>query len=1511
MEDNIRLYEQCYYYGTMNTGLKVQKYSGGDEKRFSNFHGKRYDFPDIITEYVEYGDREKNFIYTAAQCVDMQDGNGRYNDMSHIMVCHDPDDISDPRSYVRCCFPFYYKDKREPREELQPVAVPPLENSDGTWLSLRDIAAKYQLMDGQKLTVLLKWFYANLFRDDTLVILLDDGCFSYEAEENCYRQAAEWMLFLHMIVPKCCGGFNEYDNLRKGLKYCVTNKADGHTGSICFIPRSARSSLSNQRVFDYKNPYSEIKTDSLYGKIAQKILADLMQESLTAQDSMQCMQDFLMSLTPDGKKFEASRQNLRHRSLAEMEKAFGTQQQSVRFSDAEQLIVWEEAGIRDHLKKGAYTPIDVNVCVDYLRHLQKFAAQGGREQIPEDKLIAVFWQYLSEDSEKYQDEMLFLMSCSAATEEVKKACLLQAADKVSFLQRYCQQPDNYLYALADKAAASKEDMQSFCELLRRLLPESSAVIPALTERLCSKAADAEVPSTVYRHFCECTDDWQEDGFRQEIHGRFFESFLQKAEAYCTEQPEDVPLFCDKLLSMLDLCMASGRLSGDYEAGQQERLQTIVVALTKRRCDMAAASEDALTAYSSFCDDIGQWDNETLRKTAYDQCFDSFLQKAEAYSAEQPDDIQAFYHKLQSLLALCETAEQYAGDIADEPKKQRLQAVRASMCQRIIEEVQQKDYTHLFRITPSFDVIGFLKIWKEIRFSDYAAVYAVSSEEQRADLTFFNSGQLPETDLMPEEDSVTGWMSYTMFLLYCMLLSDAPDGGFEQADTFYDLQELIRKYKWKTPDEYQVIRDFLCLPEIMERHRQSACPDYFALADHVAPQHRIYQALYPHVDDIGEIIDAEKTAYTAARNLWVYQWVCVIVPEIAADGQTYVPSGHTVDEKTLCHVLKEVFPDRYKDVLTEQESEMLLSRIQTMAQDFLDHRTASGSFYCTLAQYPAFYDWLNVNAEMIYTGHLTSLVHQYVFYYELENDAAMKERMDDIIRKHIKNMVCGDLKTLLEELHQQDKVIAVNAYAKGAFGYVIVTAAQENINTHLSDLVKVYSFESFCRLSHEEQRMILDAMKSYCAAYECVNILTNSFDSSMNKVKKRFNDAQFPRLQSTVNAYDLEASIYYDAASGGYDFSVIKKRKDFFRDHYKELSERTLKYAAYAAYLYVYTTGGDYFNYLKNSLDANKHLSAEDKNFLVSYLIWLLQSFQQRVYSTADEQRAALMEKESDECMRKIGIVFERVDQYIDNVCLTRGELYRILWQYGSVGSRSWYQTSNNNESFFKEYDLYCQLQRELKNNNSTDWIYHNYKYACYAYQNTDMTDEEKQQLYALLKQCYDKMGKKDKQKHSELFGGMEESSDAPTNEEASAAEFDAQYNMPSPVQNQKVVYGSASDIFGQSAQAHAVSIPSAGDRIRTSSVQEPSLHHIVFQWICLSTEENIGRFEECIRNNCFDEATQKLWDEWLDLYAQLPDCLCNFISHPEINWYINQELEWRSMHDSSETAKADNSFSDV
>ena len=36
-----------------------------------------------------------------------------------------------------------------------------------------------------------------------------------------------------------------------------------------------------------------------------------------------------------------------------------------------------------------------------------------------------------------------------------------------------------------------------------------------------------------------------------------------------------------------------------------------------------------------------------------------------------------------------------------------------------------------------------------------------------------------------------------------------------------------------------------------------------------------------------------------------------------------------------------------------------------------------------------------------------------------------------------------------------------------------------------------------------------------------------------------------------------------------------------------------------------------------------------------------------------------------------------------------------------------------------------------------------------------------------------------------------------------------------------------------------------------------------------------------------------------------------FISHPEINGYINQELVWRSMHDSSETAKADNSFSDV
>ncbi|HCA56031.1 MAG TPA: hypothetical protein DEO95_11275, partial [Ruminococcaceae bacterium] len=63
------------------------------------------------------------------------------------------------------------------------------------------------------------------------------------------------------------------------------------------------------------------------------------------------------------------------------------------------------------------------------------------------------------------------------------------------------------------------------------------------------------------------------------------------------------------------------------------------------------------------------------------------------------------------------------------------------------------------------------------------------------------------------------------------------------------------------------------------------------------------------------------------------------------------------------------------------------------------------------------------------------------------------------------------------------------------------------------------------------------------------------------------------------------------------------------------------------------------------------------------------------------------------------------------------------------------------------------------------------------------------------------------------------------------------------------------------------------------------------QWKHLSSSENIRRFRVCIQNHSFDEATQRLWDEWLSLYGRMPAYLREFIADAEINGYIHEKAE--------------------
>ena len=109
-----------------------------------------------------------------------------------------------------------------------------------------------------------------------------------------------------------------------------------------------------------------------------------------------------------------------------------------------------------------------------------------------------------------------------------------------------------------------------------------------------------------------------------------------------------------------------------------------------------------------------------------------------------------------------------------------------------------------------------------------------------------------------------------------------------------------------------------------------------------------------------------------------------------------PSDDT--EETVLPVLREL--SAVHPLLTEEEWTALLSRIQTLAQQFLDHRTASGQFYITLAQYPFFYEWLTDNAGIIYTECLHPMDEQYAFYQQLEKDKTMKERMDRLMEQYI-------------------------------------------------------------------------------------------------------------------------------------------------------------------------------------------------------------------------------------------------------------------------------------------------------------------------------------------------------------------------------------------------------------------------------------------------------------------------------------------------------------------------------
>lgn len=508
-----------------------------------------------------------------------------------------------------------------------------------------------------------------------------------------------------------------------------------------------------------------------------------------------------------------------------------------------------------------------------------------------------------------------------------------------------------------------------------------------------------------------------------------------------------------------------------------------------------------------------------------------------------------------------------------------------------------------------------------------------------------------------------------------------------------------------------------------------------------------------------------------------------------------PSDDT--EETVLPVLREL--SAVHPLLTEEEWTALLSRIQTLAQQFLDHRTASGQFYITLAQYPFFYEWLTDNAGIIYTECLHPMDEQYAFYQQLEKDKTMKERMDRLMEQYIGGMEYTSLQAWLKVLEEQHDRIGAEDYAQGKYGCCIIRAAQKNVNDHLRRLTDFCPFEAFRRLPHEQQTEMVHRMQAYSAVSERIReiILRCAGGISMN-VLNRIYDLRFSQLQLKMyHPYYLEASIYYDAVKGQYNFSVIRNEKAFFSRHYRNISPRTLKYAAYAITLYVDTDGGDYGHYIRNTFETNKVLSKEDKHLLRAYLLWLLQDFRNR--TAADEQS-------SDDGMRKICRVFECISQYVNPIYMTRDDLYDILYRYVPE-LLSGLTVSEDTSDFMIGYIRYGTMK-------------------------------------------------------TDTLSSM-------------------------PAQSQETLSGTAPERFdtAESGKPAAISAP-VPEGITLTQEDKAFL-----QWKHLSSSENIRRFRVCIQNHSFDEATQRLWDEWLSLYGRMPACLREFIADAEINGYIHEKAE--------------------
>ena len=1448
MNEITNLYDQCYYYGKMGEGLKIQKYSGNDVIRFKGIQGKKYSFKDIITEYVEYsGDR---FLYTGSKYIDMRDNNGRYNEMSHIIMHTEADDINDPRSYIRYCANHYYKGEFEPTNSLESIEIYPLKSS------CREIAEQF-LLNGEKnlkkLAKLLELFYDNiLFGNNALVDVLNEDCFGYdENKPNCYFLAAELMLFLHMIVPDCFSSYNSIDKLRKRVKYCVTDSAEGNYGRVCFVPKNSAVESKKIAVFDYNNDYSDVDENSFYYALAKALQSDLEIDDISEQDKMKNMNDFLMSLSPDGEKFGSRQENLRHLALKNIISCFENFKKSNIFDNANELISWEKSDISGCLR-GNSDGYDTRI-LSYIRHLIRFRSQGGTEQIPRDAIMSVYKTIIRSDAGN-PEKLIFLMDCSSADDELKIKMLRESLGNDSFLDQYYQKEGNYISILVAKAALSLKDLRTLYELFKTPLSGNSSFANRLKGQL-SEIAEALLRnnyewkelSSIYTYCCD--NDIIDSGraesvlsnkvyslndpfdgfdsfkssaqnndriFNRLIYKLFCLRFTEKLEFYNSQNDSEKYSKKDEIDKIIAYCeQISPNIADDGTLKRQQiAIDELEVFFTKSEIDR----------YSSFKELYDQFKNrlyslkESVRNYffTYAVNFTNCIPSAEEYRA----------------LVECRN------EFSDKSCAQVFCKKVSEIAHMILNEVNDGDYTHLFLLDIYNEREVFISAWKKIKCEDFGIINNICEAEQISSSFYFLEYGILENDISDRD----AYMAYTLFLIYYMLLSCSSENNGLSSNSIINC---INYSKWEKSAEYEYVKSFLLLPEILNFCKSGGQKYYFSLANNISDRHMIHRDLYPmfcdNLDAVRGFDDID-----VIRKLINYSDILKIIDR------------SNTNEKQVKEFIKYIVPDNSNYLISEEERKNLKDSIISISQNYLDNRIGSEEYYIYCSEFPQLIVWLYNDFNKVYT-FLQSVKKKYEFYTNVTKLLKDKKKMQDIVSDEVEGI--ESRKELYDYLNDliAEKTISNNT-AKDSFAFIIFLAAVKNVKENLISLKNNNQLEEFCKKDNACKEKFMDDFINDRKIYEKVKI-------KLPTIK----DREVDPLINDLYDHFIEASILFDESKQKFDFSNIVKYKDDFVNHDKgHINNKSAKYYSHFIRKCIFQEKQNGLSLLKNSINNNDVFFEYGNEYVLNYFEWLLGEIKSRSSSENSDRL-----KKTFEFGR---ILYSQRPELIS-------DLFKVFYQ----NETKYDETSQNPPEFWTKYKKFKTAYIIIYEDNS-DFLYYNLDKCLREYNDNCLSYADKQKLNDILSKYAENHPEKSKVIYNVLANYSPDYSDDFDDFDDLLKMTDVQQETEPVTNSEKILpqkdnnkesYSSGSDFLSNNKKPFLlgdvkISVESTNliDR-SVSEEQSLSEEKKAFIWLIDNTDEyKKDHLQKAIDESIKDDA---FLEEWLRHYKKLPKPFREFL----------------------------------